>query len=321
MESSLYQQTLSQAWSLTKKKKTLWIFGLFAALPGGAGGEYERFLNLQKFQDARNLILSLFEKGENGRSWTEFFTLFGNFFRSENIGGTLVIGGFAVLLILVSMISQGALVSGVVKLSQKQAWVFRDGFRQGWKNAMPVLGLNILGRLVVYGSLFVVGFPVLLMYFFTQLESWTIIFYVIFFLALIPMDIIFSFIVRYAIIFHIVKGQSVMHSFTSAVRLFRRNWILSLEMALFLFLVSLGAGLIVLLISAVILQGMIAYTNFLNFWFGLILAVILIVGSILATFQFSVWTILGLQLLDTNHKSKIEEIAEGVFAKKMSPTQ
>lgn len=308
---SIYQSTLSQAWTFTKKVKALWLLGLLAALPGGSGGEYERFFNLQQFEDTRGLVLGLFERGE-ATKFSDVFSVFNFFVRPDNLTYTIFALLILLAFILLSMLAQGGLVSSILQLNKKKPWKLTDGFVIGGRYLGRVLLLNIISRVLVYGTLLILGLPVLLFFRATEATFWSQVFYAIYFLALIPLDVVISFVVRYAIVYMISEGQGVWQSFTSAWHLFRRNWILSLEVALFLFLVSLGLGLIVLLIAGVILQGMIVYIGLLNLWFLLILLVVLFAGGVLAAFQYSVWTLLAVELMKNGGESKLEEFARNV---------
>ena len=110
--------------------------------------------------------------------------------------------------------------------------------------------------------------------------------------------------------------------------LFINNWLISLEMAIVLFLASFLVGLIVILLLLILavpfafLALALNYlTSFVGFWLVVILALIIFItiivisGAMLTTFQISAWTGLFVELSGAGGTSKLIRIADNIFKK------
>jgi hypothetical protein len=127
--------------------------------------------------------------------------------------------------------------------------------------------------------------------------------YILLFVIFIPIAVAFSLMIKYAIAFVVLKKQKFSKAFVSAWHLFKENWIVSLEVAFILFAVSFFATIVILL--AVLFLAMpffflaLAFLSMftaLAFWSVMTLAAIILVafvilcGSILSTYQVVAWT-------------------------------
>ncbi|MEA3398702.1 MAG: hypothetical protein U9R06_03090 [Patescibacteria group bacterium] len=326
---SLYRDILAKAWHITWRYKYLWFFGLFAALLGN-GGELELIFRGFNAEFSQGLFPWL-----QGIAETGFF----NVSTIHNIGYLLIndpitiLTIFAVFLIVIFLsifliwlviVSQAALVNNAANSISGKSHDFKDGLAVGMKKFWPVLGLNVLIKIVVYLLFVLISLPGIIMISRADLLTVKVLF-VLSFIIFIPISIILAFIVKYAIAYAVIKGSKISQAIKEGWDLFVKNWLVSLEMAFILFFINfvIGLGLIlVLLIISVpflflalllIKSGMlINFGIFLAISILFYLAIIAIVGAALATFQISSWTGLFIKLVGRGGASKLAR----VFGKK-----
>jgi hypothetical protein len=107
----------------------------------------------------------------------------------------------------------------------------------------------------------------------------------------------------------VLQGQKTWEAFKNGWRLFAANWLISLEMAFVLLVINSVIALVILLIAILLVSpfffvglAVTASQNPYGFWsimtIPLVIMVIvtIVIGSGLATFQVSSWTLLYLRL-------------------------
>lgn len=318
-----YRAILRQAWEITWQYKYLWFFGLFAAIVASGGAwEYQLLsqnLN-QGLTDASTYrVGGLLAAGTIAR---ELFLGLANLFRYDFL---TIINGLTILIVAgvlifsfiwLAIASQAALVNDFkrILLAKKRlpALGIREGFARSHHSFWTLLGLNILIKLLVAFSFFLISLPLL---FLTFSDTSGLRFaYSLLFIIFIPLAMSLSLLVKYAICYVVLDGRAGMAALEDGFRLFRRNWLVSLEMAVILFLINFA-------LSAVILIGLSLFTLPIFLW-GLIfdsiglqllaiclaLVLILFLGSALTAFQVSSWTNLYLHLRDKSGLAKLERV-------------
>ncbi len=236
----------------------------------------------------------------------------------------LVLLGLAILFIWLSITSLGALINAVKLIYNKKTTSLKENFEVGHKNFWPILGLNVLGKLIIFGLLALISLPVL----FKSSSLPTALLYILLFVIAVLIVITVSLLIIYASIFVIAKKKSFGQSIQHAWHLFINNWLVSLEMALVLFLANIVAGfglMFLLLFLAVpfVLLLVIFYYLALNvlFWFCLILffitiiIVIALVSGLLTSFKISAWTLTFIELNKKSFAGKLFEWLERLFAR------
>lgn len=317
---NIYRDVLKQAWDITKKNKILWFFGLFAALLGN-GGEYQILIKVadQVGGGANNLVKSAlsFSFGDVYRFLTynplEFALVLTAVF------AILFLTGFLIWLVIVS---QGALIKGASAASGKKKFDFREGIGAGMEKFAPLLGINVLSKVLIFSVLF--GFGVPLLFSMLRINGIAgVLLYLLFFIILIPLAIIISFIAKFAAAFVVLKDKDFFSSIKNAFRLFCDNWVVSLEMALILFLLNAAVGLLFVFLIALIYMPLatMAFMYFVSgFWIGswftiILMAVLSFVlvgfaGAILACFQWASWVVLFKRL--TSRETVLSKIERAV---------
>jgi len=318
-----YRSILKQAWLIAWKHKYLWFFGLFASLTI-AGGSMEYQFITQTFSQGiingsyqgLNSLLAINELSQ--QIWFGLIDLF-----SQNI--IVIINALTILLLTLTIItvfvwfaisSQAALVDSVKKIlnPKKKASIIgiREGLTIGNKHFWSVLGLNILIKLLISFAFFIVSLPLLFMVI-SDNPSFAIA-YTILFVIFIPVSVSLALIVKYAISARVLENKSVTESLEKAFVLFKKNWLISLELALLLFIFSFVFSAILLIAIAIVffpflwLSFMFSITWLSFLLMFLCIAVIIIFGSWLTTFQITSWTDLYLHLNEDKAVSKLERI-------------
>lgn len=297
-----YRDIIQKAAATTWRHKFLWFFGLFAALTSN-GEEYDSlFRNTSWVTDLQQNATDIRDLASDGRLqevWRGFTS-----YLSDNalssigvVFAFVVIAFFAVWLIIVSQV---ALISAAAKKEKNQTIDLVDGFWSGNKLFGPVLGVNAIALAVLYGSLLVIGLPLLFAYFGTGATVYLTLLVVLAFLILVPANIVISFITKFAAAYVIIERQPIGIAIRKGWRLFLKNWLVSLETAFILFLINFVLSLFI--IGALGISGL-PVTNQIGFLIYFFISAIL--GSLLATFQYTTWTYLFLELTQRTMVSKL----------------
>lgn len=318
-----YRTILKQALNLSWKNKFLWFFGLFASLTI-AGGSMEYQFITQNFGQG---ITSGSSQGlDNLLKLINVFKLFYLGFVdlfSQNI--LIILNSLSIILLVLTFLavfvwlaisSQAALVDTVKKILIPKRKPYDPNLREalsiGNKYFWPLLGLNVLIGLLVSGVLFISSLPLLLMML-SNSYAFVIAYSIIFVISVIT-AVSLSLIVKYAISFKVLENESFIKSLEKGYYLFKKNWLISLEVAIILFLINVLASFVLLLgitifILPLFLNSLLLGSSWLTLLFiFLILVIVIIYGSFLTTFQISSWTNLYLQLKSGQGQSKLERI-------------
>lgn len=297
-----YRDIIQKAATTTWRHKFLWFFGLFAALTSN-GEEYDSLFRNTNFVTALQQnavdIKALADDGRLQEVWQGLAT-----YVSDNtlssvgvIVAAVIIFIFAAWLVIISQI---ALISSVARKDKGEPIDLATGFWSGNRQFAPVLGLNLIALAIVYGLLLLFGLPLLLIFFNTGNVAYLGVLTIVAFIILVPLNIIISFITKFAAAYVIIRGQSVKQAISKGWQLFIKNWLVSLETALILFLINFVASLLIL--GAVSITGLpvVSRPGFFVFF-----AVSAALGAVLATFQYTTWTYLFLELTQQNVVSKL----------------
>jgi len=317
-----YREILKKSWNNTWKNKYLWFFGLFAALLGN-GGETDIVFKSFNTGSKQELFLGwnrvmetgIFSKGTfSGMAKIAHDDPF-SLFLALSVMFLLVV--LAVFLVWMSMVSQAAIVNNSSKTDLKKKTDFKEGLDTGIKKFFPVFLLNMTSRIVIYVLFVLIGLPIISGSAGSGFFLNSILF-IIAFLIFVPLSLIVSFIGKYAVAYTVVKGKNFLDSIKMGWGLFVDNWLISVEMAFLLFFVNLLVGLFLILLFlvlavpfvfiALLFSQIALYFNFFAIFISAIilyLFIVVFVGSALATFQISTWTILFVELNEKRIESKL----------------
>ena len=313
---------------ITWRNKYLWFFGFFAALLG-SGGQYELLINGLNGEIGKGAFSGWESFKDTGLfSGQTFSNLIG--VAKEDAASLiiiliigLVILAIAGFLVWLSTVSQAALVNNTPAHVGNKKGNFKLGLAAGINKFWPVFGLNMTMRFAVVLILFLVGTPII---FLTSKLGPVLagIIYIIVFACLLVAALAISFIMKYAIGFVVLEESRFVDSIRSGWELFKENWLVSMEMALILFLIGLGVSIaylfaVLILFTPFLLIGLVlskitilGYVITFLIAFIFYLVALFFTGAILSTFQTVSWTTLFLQLLNKGGTSKIVRVVSGL---------
>lgn len=307
-----YRSLLQTAWHITIRKPWLWFFGLFAVL----AFDYEVYDILIDgpdavaiFQERIDELRELWVTGQLSEAWTNARVLL-----AENVLSSLLIALVvliaAALVVWIIIVSQAALIAHAAWHREGKELDFSSTFLQGRQYLRPLFLITLYAKVFVYGLFVVIELPLAVTFIRSGNLSLTIFMAMIAFLLLIPLNIIVSFIARYAAAFVILEEKPVNEAIRLGWRLFVRHWLASLEMALLLFILNV---LVSFALSVVIFLFAIPDTGI----GGLAIQVMYgFLGAIIVTFQYAAWTLLFFELEEGRFVPKLVRwFAKGSLAK------
>jgi hypothetical protein len=318
-----YRLIIKQALEIAWRHRYLWIFGLFASIVA-ASGSFEYQLLTGSFQTSildnsyyyLNVLLSSLEA--LGLFILGFIDLF-----SYNI--LTIINTLTVLIIVTALIgsflwlsisSQGALVEASKRIITSKKKISNLNLRQlltiGHQNFWPVLGLNVLIKLAIIVILSIISIPLLILA--AKYSTYLTLIYTLAFIIFVPLAIACSLMIKYAIAYKVIDDEDFFSALKKSWHMFRKNWLVSLEMGIILFLISFLVGFILIIaLSVVVLPYFIFAIDYGIAWLIILIAIVtlflvLAVGSFLTTFQIGAWTNIFLELKAGNGQAKLERI-------------
>lgn len=311
---TFYRHILADAWGAIKSAKILWLLGFFVSFLGN-GGVYELLI-----QGTGRLGLN--------QDFGGAFALAGVLPSGEQFAGAIgAVGGFdaAVALLIgltilamlglavwVVVSSQGGLIAGIRDALKGRKVAFNESFGAGAEVFWPLFTLNLFSRLAVMALFYLL--LALLVLLLTKATLVSSLAYLVGFLVAIPLTVIVGFITVYAACYVTLHRLSFIQALESALALFRRYWLVSLEMAVILFVVNV---LVAFALGAIMGAASLALLPFIvgasllesGPALGMVLAlaavagvlVLAIVGSGLAAFQYASWVALFNKLHTKGH--------------------
>ncbi len=319
-----YRPIIKSAVDGVWRYKFLWFFGLFAAILGN-GGEYNMVIsNLGKISNEGSWLEALKMIYQNN-SFLFRFSAIKDLFVDFNLVSLLilvVVTVFFIFILWLIIVSQAGLLGSLYHLNQGSNKI--DGFwgtlKWGKKYFWPVLGLNFIAKFLIYLLLAVIAIP--LVYLFLSTGGNGLLWYLIIslsFVLLIPGTFIIALVVRYAII-RLVSGEGdrFWSAFRYGWKIFKKNWLISLETAFLLFILNICLGfllivaLLIILLPFVLVGAVALYTQLVSLFqtmlgLGLIVffAVVIFFGALLSVFQNAVWVKVFNQLSQGTGLSKL----------------
>lgn len=319
MESFFRKGVLRRAWSTLWSHKTLWFFGLFAAILS-LGEEYDLLVRNSEILDAVPRRLEQFktiaEQGIAGDVWRNFVTAL-----QTNVAGTLgVLVTWLVAILAVAwlvIVAQAALVEGARREEERKPYNILEGFDTGMANFWQMFLLNVIAKIVVYGLLFIVIIP--LAFIFAKTGSVNVALIAVFwsFIVLIPVITIVAFVMKFASAYIVIKKYPVRPAIVAGWNLFLQHWLVSIELAFILIIVNF------VVIYAVVssLLNLFGFPNFSTFEYLLFLVILGFIFSWLTTFQFAAWTHLFFRLEEGHAPSKLRRIIHYVLGIEEKPSK
>lgn len=308
---TVYRAILTSAWQVLRRRPWVWALGFFTAILIDNGGEYQLFLNsFDKVTDPQsNWWWPVATQSSAGGAASPVAVVF-----------WVALGGLA-LWLMVSCL--GALIVAADNISQGRAEDRAGCWRAAQRNFWKTLGLVIIGKGLTTILLMAAVLPLVLLVISGGGSATVATVAAITFILFVPLTLAISFATRYGIAYGLLHDQPFGHALFNGWKLFTRNWLISLEMAFLLFAISLGVGLLLLILSVVILTFLFAantalatvqlpallgdggYVVLLALSVILIVPLVAIIGAGLGALQTSAWTILFRRLTNEGAVPKI----------------
>ncbi len=316
----IYRDIIKQAWHILWRYAWLWPFGLFAVLLGN-DGEYGALISavdhVSRQGDYLVGIRETLISEKLNFTWTQVQQSLAVAPAPILTSIFLIIVCLLILLWLI-IISQAALIKSVSEIDDGQSPRFTQKAIEGNFHFWPILLLNFLTRFTIWLLLAVSVLPFFISYLArggrTEFDSLIIISYLIF----VPLAIIISFIIKYAVITVVLENQDWWPSLKYAINLFFRNWLTSLEMAGILFIINFVVSLVIfsLVAKSLITAPVVFALRGINFATIIMylpqILLVLAAGAWFNTFQYSAWTILYKKLKQGQVVPKLVRAADDI---------
>lgn len=304
-----YGEIISEAFRLAWRNRFLWFFGFFVA---GGGGLFNFPSNLGVNPGGNSGVSS------NGIGQ----------FVSENLGlivaAVALLAVLALIFIVLTLISQGALAESVAALHRSETRRFSSAWRTGISSFWRVLGQAILFFLIWLALLVAIVLPAILIVLgilaATESPGLRALFIglvvllaiIVFIVLLVALFVIGQFALRNLV----VDGERVFGSVGAGYRLFRRNLGRSLLVWIIKVALSIGLGIAyftVFLILGLVLVGPAVALFFAGYTTAgivvgivggpLFLVIIVVISGALGAFSHAYWTLAYLRLVAPNEEA------------------
>jgi hypothetical protein len=310
--SPFYRRLLADAWNISVMHKHLWIFGFFAALAGFDGVTEVFFRAYARASEAMPVATRLSLVGPlPGIGTLRLIASYSPFPAPTLVVLCVVALLLFAVLVWMTVVSIGALAAGARKISRGGEPTFGDLVKTGAASFWKLLAINLVAKLVMIATLFVIGMNV----FALMLDRGGISAFIYFcsFVLFTAIAFVASLTAILGSVSLMAKGGSAQKAITGALEFIREHWLVCLETAILLMLanVVIGAGaLVAMMVSAVPFIFLVAVASVFNASTAVFALMILIgallvteialLGSFLTTFEISAWTLLWSDLSERN---------------------
>ncbi|MFH1456999.1 MAG: hypothetical protein ABIF17_02690 [Patescibacteria group bacterium] len=323
---SIYRAVFRNALKITWQFKYLWFFGIFAALVGNVGEfnlALDNFPRISANGSFLEILRSTYQQGWLGNSWYNFKELIGSFHLFGSII-VLILIAFVLFLVWLSIVCQGGLFSTAYKIFKKKKASFTESFAVGKENFWSVLWLNVLFKIFIVILWVIFGLPLILLYLSRGAQGIQALFVLVSFIVLLPITIVFSFIIKYAILYVVTGKTKIKEAIVKAWNLFIKNWLVSLEVAIIIFALSIVFVVAVFLVITLVFlpfsflidvtsganMAGLAYSIFI-IAIAVLVLLILWMGAMWSVFVHTAWAILFARISEGQVIAKLVRMFHG----------
>lgn len=279
-----YLSILKRAWTITWSNKYLWWFGFFIALTS-TGGFFNYYADRKDDSQWINQQMSDFAAAHSGLV----------------ISGILVALVICIILLVMRILSRGALIEGTAKIAKGEKGSFKQGIKNSKKYFWRIFLISFLVQLAVATIAILIATPIVFL-FMTKSYILGALLTLVGILIILPLFILAFFLENFAFIYVVLSNISIVDAIENSYNLFRKNTGSSIVMALIFLPIAIIVGLasIMLFLFLAIIFLVIGLVFF--FIFGKIGAIIIVVlaaisilllflgvRSIYETFYQAVW--------------------------------
>ncbi|MDO8669642.1 MAG: hypothetical protein Q7K65_05095 [Candidatus Buchananbacteria bacterium] len=328
-ENKIYKPILKKAWAITWKFKSLWFLGFFAALIS-SGGEFELLSRIisdpASNQSFIREMINSFQTGiqdnlpAGGNLWSNLWSVISSAPTSLVTAVlviliTIIIALFVLWLMIVSQIG---LIKNIDSAKENKMSTINEGIDAGVEKFWPILIINIVYKIILLVIFLVLGKEILLLITLGTLGS---VIHVVSLVLFSIIVVIISFLIRYQILYIVLRKEKILSALKSAWKLFLGNWLISLEMAFILFIVYMVVFYLATFLTAVLLAVPLIFVTYSSQIPALVLMILvltsvlaivimtLLVTALLSVFQWSSWVILFNQINTNKTLSKIARLS------------
>lgn len=310
----IYRSILKEAFELTWKRKSLWVFGLFAGLISTGGVVDMALRSLQRVKNQGAFLEQLIDRSFIG------YNLFASYLQQLYLLGstrvswiitacTLVVLG----LIIAGILSQIALILSSASPTDLHPHHLR---KRALEHFWSVFTIDLVTKVF---SIILTGLTSLpFLFFFLNTSPYS--FWIVFLqtLVFLPLIVVLNIISIIAIIDGVDRKTNPLEALSTAMCLFKRQWVATLEFGLILFLLVLLGGISLIVLSgillipyalvytAALLTGSLSFFFIANTLFGLcfVILVFFFAGAII-TFHYTAWHRFYKRAMHKQHGSKV----------------
>lgn len=314
--SSLYRDVLRQAWKISWHQRLMWILGLFSAFIATGGAMELLSRNLKWTLEPHPWVWSWFLTSGHW-SLVSIIWLIVLILLLIGLAGVFVM---VVIRSFITLIKSADAYKEKTKIDLAKLWHKSQG--KFWSVFGAVALFKVLEYLFVFLSLvplwgFILGY-------WDETKLWVI--YPIVFLIGIIGSLVCAFMVVFTSCYIVLEDDTLNESVVRSLVLFGRHWLVSLEMAIIIFVINFLFSLLIILGLVVIAIPVVAivFSAFvfnlpifasIAVFLGLVLGTMLIfwMAGFLGTFHTVAWTLLFKRMNKDNALSKLIRITNKIF--------
>ena len=294
----IYRTLLREAFRLTWQRKTLWIFGIFAAFISTGGVMDIATTSMRRVQRGGSFMHQLLDTSFPG------YTLIGKYIGQMQAFGSFRLGAIIICMTLIvigllflAVLSQTALIHGIKAPTHEHPNIVR---KRAHDHLFRIFVIDVLTKIL--GGILVSVTTLPMLWYYLQHSSYSFTIAFVQTLVFFPAVLIVSILSILSVI-HVIETEStVSEAIATAWTIFKTHWLATLEYAFILFcLMSLACfvllGLVItlsipyaLFYTASLLTGSFVIFVLTNVLYGIFaFLVVFAFGGAMVTFQYSAW--------------------------------
>lgn len=293
----IYRPLLADAFRVTWERKSLWVFGLFAAIISSGGVVDVAISGLRQATVSGNLFEQLSERSFIGYAYASQFLI--QLQKIDTGQFTLMLIVMTVVgvgLVCAGVISQAALVHGAGEQNKHPHLLRRHVLKHFW----DVLFVDLITKVLSILLMVLTTLPVFL--YLTQASPFASNILFVHFLIFIPAIIVLHILSMLALVSVVEDSVHTIKAIEKSLTLFKTHWLATVEYGFILFILVFGCGLLFAALLSLLsfpysalyhlalYSGSIPFFFIMNILFALVVgALLLVFGGIVVTFQYSAW--------------------------------
>jgi len=299
-----YLSILKKAWLITWSNKYLWWFGFFIALTN-AGGLFNYSTN----------------RGDNAQRFGQQMSGFAAAHSKFVVFGILIALITFIILLIVRILSRGALIEGTGKSARGEKESFKKGIKNSKKYFWRIFMISFLVKIAIAAIALLIATPIVFL-FITKSYILGALLTLVGIVIIIPLLILAFFLENYGFIYVVLSDLSMVDAIENSYNLFRKNMGPSIVMALLFIPIAIILGLAAVMLFfflAIIffIIGLVFFFIFSKIGAAIILVLAAVtilflflgIRSVYETFYQAVWVFFFHEIASPKVEEKIVETA------------